>query len=64
VSFRSQPQSVGSATTKALEVQGRHHSVTDVQWTTLYYLTNAVAADVDLFTLGTSELDDTHVLAY
>lgn len=64
VAYRSLPQSVGSATTKALEVLGRRHAVAGLDWVTTFYLTEAPNLGVDLFTLGTSELGDPDILAY
>lgn len=64
VNYRAKPQDAGAATTKALEVLGRKHRVTDVEWETSYYLTASVSAIVGLFILDDSLLDGTDVLAY
>lgn len=65
VTYRSHPQTVGSALSKQLEVQGRSHTVVNgVSWTTRFYLIAAPGDGVDLFTLGTSELGGSHILAY
>lgn len=62
--FRHHPQEVGSASSKALEVLGRQHVLSGPEWQSTFYLAEAPADGVDLFTLGTSELDGTHILAY
>lgn len=64
VAYRSIPQNTGSATTKALEVLGRHHRVEGVEWETDFYLAPSPNVGVVLFTLGTSELGDPDVLGY
>lgn len=62
--YRSHPQEAGSATTRNLEVLGRHHVVSDIEWRSTFYLTEAADQGVDLFTLGASELGDPDILAY
>lgn len=64
IAYRSHPQEAGTATTKALEVIGRHHKMQGMRWEADFYATAAPADGVTLFTLGTSTLGGTHVLAY
>ncbi len=67
VTYRSKPQDLGAAMTKALEVLGRRHTVRGRNWSAVFYLTtapNSANGGVTLFTLGTSTLGGTHILAY
>lgn len=68
VAYRAKPQDVGAASTLALEVLGRHHSVQGRNWSSTFFLTTAPNATTDggvlLFTLGTSTLGGTHILAF
>lgn len=64
VEWRSKPQDTGDPVTKSLEVMGRHTRTQGVHWETTYYLTASPSVGVTLFTLGTSELGSTDILAY
>ena len=64
VAYRSHPQQVGTATTKALEVLGRHEQLEGMDWRIAFYLTGHPDQGVDLFTLSVSQLSGPHILAY
>lgn len=65
VTFRSQPGQTGSVTTRNLLIQGVTHRVSQgLGWTSTFFTAGTPADLLDLFILGTSELDGTDVLAY
>lgn len=64
VTFEHTPQNTGNQIDKALEVQGATHRVSDVQWLTDWYVTDAPKDHQELFILGSSLLGSTDILAY
>lgn len=58
------PQGVGTPFTIDCIVAGIRHEITAVEWLTELYLAPAPDVTVELFTLGTSELGGTDILAY
>lgn len=58
------PQGTGSAFDLDFVVGGIQHSVSGAEWLTELYVSPAPDSTVELFTLGTSELGGTHILAY
>lgn len=62
ITLERHPQGAGSQIVEDLLIEGEHHTIGPDMWETTYNVTGLV--DVDLFILGTSELDGTDVLAY
>ena len=58
------PQGVGSAFSIDCVVAGIRHEITAVEWLMELYLAPAPDNTVELFTLGTSQLGGTHILAH
>lgn len=58
------PQKVGAAFTLDCIVEGIRHQITKVEWHTELVVSPAFNVDIPLFTLGTSQLGGTHILAH
>lgn len=64
VTTQRTPQGVGSAISREFHVDGIRHQVSVAEWWVELYVSPAVDQDLTLFTLGTSTLGGTHVLAH
>ncbi len=64
INIERTPQNVGSTIDTDWIIEGVDHSMTLARWRVDLYVSPAPDAEVELFTLGTSELDGTHILAF
>lgn len=58
------PQGVGDAISREFHIDGIQHRIGVAEWWVEFYVSPAVDQDLELFTLGTSTLGGSHVLAH